>query len=90
MNITFIQDHILVKRLPIPEATTGNIILPTRAVELSQLGRIVNMGPKRNHEGLKPGDLVLVPKFGGILYPIHDTDYYLYHNKEILAVIEGV
>ena len=86
-RLNFLHDWILVQRLSMPEKTTGGIILPTKAVELPQLARVIKVGPKKNHENIQPGNLVLLPKFAGLLFPIANQDYYLFHNREILAVI---
>lgn len=84
---SFRHDYVLVRRLPIPATTLGGIILPLKAIELPQLGRILHVGWK-NPEGLQPGDLVLLPKFGGLCYAFDSEDLYLFRTGELLAVIQ--
>jgi co-chaperonin GroES (HSP10) len=87
------NDRILVERIADAATTEGGIIIPTR--ELPQLAIIIAIGWK-NPEGLRPGDLVLLPKFGGLRYDHNDCNqlqpsnpktYYLFHIKELIAVI---
>ena len=86
-RVTFLNDYVLVRRLPVPTTTTSGLILSDKAMELPQLATIVGVGPKQNHEHLAIEDLVILPKYGGILFPLLMEDYYLFHNKEILALI---
>jgi chaperonin GroES len=80
------HDNVIVKRIPIPSTTKGGVVLPLAAIELPQLANIIAIGP-RNPEKLKPGDLVILSKFKGLLYELYGEDYYLLHINDLLAVV---
>lgn len=68
------------------EQTKGGIILPESARNLSQLATVIGIGPE-NPEGIKPGDKVLLPKYGGYHYEYAGTSYVLIDIPDLLAVI---
>jgi chaperonin GroES len=80
------NDRVLVERISDATTTKGGIILPGLARELPQLGTIISIGWK-NPDNLLVGQLVLLPKFGGLAYDVGSKLYHLYHIKELIAVI---
>ena len=89
MQIRARNFHVLVKRLPTPEATRGGIILPDESREVPQLAHVIAIGP--NVEGIKNGDLVLVKKFAGHQFHrlIQDEDGMMWlRHDDLLAHIK--
>lgn len=75
----------IVKRLE-AEQTRGGIILPPEAMNLSQLATVLAIGP-RNPDAIKPGDTVILPKYGGYHYELNSQLLVLIDIDQLLAVI---
>jgi chaperonin GroES len=95
MKIRPLHDKILVKRLQEEEKTKGGIIIPDSAKEKPMEGEVIAVGKGRvNEEGkvialdVKAGDRVLFSKYAGTEVKIHDTEYLIMREEDILGIIE--
>ena len=76
------------------ERTAGGIVLPDKAREKVNRGKVIAAGPgKLSKEGkripltVKAGDRVLMNKFGGEEFEMDDCEYLLIREEDILALI---
>lgn len=82
---------------PIEERETikGGIIIPDTAREKPSEGKVVALGSgKRDEKGnmvpfeVKPGDRVLLSKYGGTEIELDEKKYRILESDDILAVME--
>ena len=98
MKVRPLRDRILVRRVDSEgEERIGGIIIPDRAKEKPQRGRVVAVGSGRvNDEGktlpldLTAGDTVLFGKYSGSEIKLDGDEYLIMREDEVLGVIEGV
>lgn len=95
INITPLGDRILVKPLDDNEQVKGGIIIPDSAKEKSQEAEVIALGQgKLNDKGehisfkVKVGDKVLTSKYGGTEVTIHNTQYTILREDDILGIIK--
>ncbi|XP_053965531.1 10 kDa heat shock protein, mitochondrial-like [Anastrepha ludens] len=90
-------DRILVRRAEAATITKGGIVLTEKGVERMVEGMVIAVGPgTRNPQsgsyipvGVKAGDRVLLPKYGGTAVEMEDKkEYVLYREADILAKLE--
>lgn len=87
-------DRVLVEPIDVKEITKGGIIIPDSAKEKPMEGKVVAIGRKRDEDGeeipfdVKPGDKVLLPKYGGTEVKIDDKTFQLVREEDLLGVIE--
>jgi chaperonin GroES len=96
MNITPLDDRILVKPLDAEEKTAGGIVIPDTAKEKPQRGTIVAVGNGRLLDGgnrvspsVKAGETVLFGKYAGSEIKVDGIEHTIMRESEILGVIEG-
>jgi chaperonin GroES len=96
MQLRPLHDRILVERIEIGEQKKGGIIIPDSAKEKPAEGKVIAVGPgKRLDDGtiippdVKPGDHILFGKYSGSEVNLDDTEYIIFREDEVLAVIEG-
>ena len=91
-----LADRVIVQRDQAEEQTAGGIVLPDSAKEKVNRGKVIAVGPgKLTEEGtrvepsVKPGDHVLINKYGGDEFEMdEDTKYVIVRESDILAVIK--
>eukprot|EP00474_Spongospora_subterranea_P008340 CRZ08798.1 hypothetical protein [Spongospora subterranea] len=100
MSATFskvkpLLDRVLVKRIVAATHSPGGVMLPESAQKHLNQGVVVSVGPgrvtsegKRVEMGVKTGDTVLLPEYGGNTVSIDKEDMVLYRDEDILGVIE--
>ncbi|XP_037939230.1 10 kDa heat shock protein, mitochondrial [Teleopsis dalmanni] len=90
-------DRILIQRAESVTTTKGGIVLPEKAVSKVLQGTVVAVGPgSRNPQsgnyipmGVKEGDRVLLPEYGGTKVELEDKkEYMLFRESDILAKLE--
>ncbi|XP_036326065.1 10 kDa heat shock protein, mitochondrial [Rhagoletis pomonella] len=90
-------DRILIQRAEAVTATKGGILLPEKSVGKVLEGTVVAVGPgARNPQsgnyipvGVKEGDRVLLPEYGGTKVELDDKkEYILFRESDILAKLE--
>jgi chaperonin GroES len=89
-----LNDRVVVVREEADERTAGGIVLPDKAREKVNRGKVIAAGPgKLNKEGrrtamtVKPGDRVLMNKYGGEEFEMDECEYLLIREEDILALI---
>ena len=87
--------RVIVEPLEEKETVMGGIIIPETAQEKPSQGRVVALGTgKRDEKGnkvpfeVKPGDRVLLSKYGGTEIEVDEQKYKVFDADEILAVVE--
>lgn len=95
MKVKPLGDRVLVEPAKDDEVVKGGIIIPDTAKEKPQKGKVIAIGTgKRDEDGklipfnVKPGDQVLMPKYGGTEIKIDDKDFQIIREDDILGVIE--
>ncbi len=93
MKIRPLGDRVLVEPIEEKEQTVGGIIIPDTAKEKPMQGKVVAVGKKTDKDGkevafdVKPGDTVLLPKYGGTEVKIDDKKYQLVRDEDLLGVV---
>lgn len=94
MKIRPLGDKILVKRVEAEEKTKSGIYLPESAKEKPQQAEVLAVGEgrlldngQRSEFQVKPGDRVLIGKWGGTEVRVDDEDLLVMTEDDILAVV---
>lgn len=92
-------NRVLIQKILAPSTTKAGIILSTKMVEeQSKLGKVIAVGKgrfsdkgKRITPCVKPGDIVLLPEYGGSKIPIDDkkNEYVLCNDSDIPCIVRG-
>ena len=88
MNIKPLADRVLV--LPAPaEEKVGGIIIPDKAKEKPQRGRVIAIGQGTKDEAmvLKENDTVLYGKYAGTELEYEGEKYLIMRQSDVLAVL---
>ena len=86
-------DRVLVQPKEEKEVTRGGIIIPDTAKEKPMEGTVIAVGTKRDKDGkevpfdVKPGDTVLLPKYGGTEVKIDDVTYQIVRSDDLLGIL---
>ena len=87
-------ERVVVRPIEREDITSSGIILPDTAKEKPQEGEVVAVGSGRfSDEGkrvpmeVKVGDRIIYSKFGGTEYKVHDDEYLILRESDILAKI---
>ncbi|KAI1002494.1 hypothetical protein K3495_g5709 [Podosphaera aphanis] len=87
-------DRVLVQRIKMEAKTASGILLPESSVKELNEARVLAVGPggldkdgKRVACGVKVGDKVLIPQYGGSPVKVGDEEYALFKDHDILAKI---
>jgi chaperonin GroES len=93
VNVTPLNDRILVKRVEEEEKTAGGIYIPDSAKEKPQKGEIVAAGKgKTSDEGtripleVKVGDKILFGKYSGTELKLEGTEYIMMREEDVLGI----
>jgi len=94
MKIKPLGERVLVEPVKEEEVSKGGIIIPDSAREKPQEGKVIAVGTgKIDDKGekvpfnVKPGDIVLMPKYGGTEVKLDGKEYQIMREDDILAVI---
>ena len=94
MKIKPLGERVLVEPVKEEEVAKGGIIIPDSAKEKPQEGKVVAVGTGKLDESgkkipfnVKPGDIVLMPKYGGTEVKVNGKEYQIMREDDILAVI---
>ena len=95
MNVTPLDDRVLVLPIEASTTTAGGIVLPDSAKEKSQRDEVISVGSgklldngKRAELAVKKGDRVLFGKYAGTEIKIDGKEHQIMRESEILAVLE--
>ncbi len=96
MNLTPLDDRVVVEPLSAETTTAGGIVLPDSAQEKPQRGKVRAVGPgrllesgERSQVNVKIGDEVLFSKYGGTDIEVAGVDVKILRENDILAKIVG-
>lgn len=85
---------VLVKLGEAKKKTDSGIILPDSSVEAPREGEVVRVGwqnrPAQDIHEVKPGDTVMLPKFGGTELTFDDCEFRLIEEADLLGVVQWV
>ena len=86
-------DRVLVQPKEEKEVTRGGIIIPDTAKEKPMEGTVIAVGIKRDKDGkevpfdVKPGDTVLLPKYGGTEVKLDNVVYQIVRSDDLLGIL---
>ena len=93
VNVTPLNDRILVKRVEEELKTAGGLIIPDSAKEKPQKGEIVAAGKgKTSDEGkripleVKVGDQILFGKYSGTELKLDGVEYLMMREEDVLGI----
>ncbi|MDE2196800.1 MAG: co-chaperone GroES [Gammaproteobacteria bacterium] len=96
MKLRPLHDRVIIKRLEAETKSAGGIVIPDTAKEKPMKGEVIAIGPGRILDNgqkvpvsVKIGDKVLIGKYSGTDFKMHDEEYVSVEEKDIIAVIEG-
>jgi chaperonin GroES len=96
MNISPLQDSVVVRRTEEETTSAGGIVLPGSATEKPAQGEVLAVGPgKRLESGetqpvdVKVGDTVVFGKYASNTVKIGDEELLILGESEIYGVIEA-
>ncbi len=94
INITPLQDRVIVRRIEEGEQMRGGIIIPDTAKEKPQEGEVIAVGEgKYRDDGtrqtldVKAGDRVLFGKYSGSEIKLDGEEFLIMREDEILGII---
>jgi len=89
VNITPLQDRVLVMPAAASEKSAGGIIIPDTAKEKPQKGTIVAVGKGKVDEPMtvKVGDSVLYGKYAGTELSVENSEYLIMRESDIFAIL---
>jgi chaperonin GroES len=95
VNITPLEDRVLVTVDDSVQTTSSGLVIPDTAQERPQQGSVIAVGPGKRSEttgdiiplGVKAGDTVLFSKYGGTEVKLGGKEYLILSARDILAVI---
>ena len=86
---------MLVKRIEAETKTAGGLFLPDTAKEKPQEAEVISVGTGgRDEKGalieftVKPGDRVLISKYGGTEVTLNGEKYMLLREDDIVAILK--
>ena len=79
--------RVLVRLVEEPTTTSSGIIIPDTAKEKPQRGEVVAIGDDEDLIKVKPGDIVLYPKYTGTEIEIGGQDHLVLEATDLLAVV---
>ena len=94
MKIRPLGDRVLVEPQEEKEQSVGGIIIPDTAKEKPMQGKVIAVGKKTDKDGkevafdVKPGDTVLLPKYGGTEVKLDGKKLQLVREEDLLGVLE--
>ncbi|MBT3218525.1 MAG: co-chaperone GroES [Proteobacteria bacterium] len=90
-----LYDRVLVKRVDSAERSSGGLFIPETAKEKPQTAEVIAIGDGRvTDKGVtpltvKPGDKILISKWGGDEIKLDGVEHIILKEQDILAIIEN-
>ena len=88
MNFQPLANRVLVEREEEVTTTASGIIIPDKAKEKPQQGKVIAVGPDAKEEGINDGDTVVFGKYGGSEISLDGVDYLILNSDDILGLIK--
>ena len=96
MNISPLQDRVVIKRMEEERTSPGGIVIPDTATEKPIKGQVVAVGKGKLLENgeirpldLKAGDKVLFGKYSGTEVKVEGDELLVMREDDVMAVIES-
>ncbi len=93
MNLKPLGDRVVLKVIEQEEKTESGIVLPDKAKERPQEGKVMAVGPGKVLDNgakapveVKEGDRVIFSKFAGSEVKVDGEDYLIIRQDDILAI----
>lgn len=93
VNVTPLNDRILVKRVEEEQKTAGGLIIPDSAKEKPQRGEVVAAGKGKTTEDgtkipleVKVGDQILFGKYSGTELKLEGVEYLMMREDDVLGI----
>eukprot|EP00741_Cyanophora_paradoxa_P003270 tig00000691_g3178.t1 len=88
-------DRVVVEKVTPPTSSIGGVIIPDSLKTKLNEARVVAVGPgaiakdgARIPMGVKEGDHVLLPEFGGTKVQFEQKELYIFRDEDILGVLK--
>lgn len=94
MRLVPLGDRVVLKQLEAEETTKSGIVLPGQAQEKPQQAEVIAVGPGGCVDGkevkmeVKVGDQVIYSKYAGTDVKMHEDEYIIVRQSDILAIVE--
>ena len=94
MKLVPLGDRVVLKQLEAEETTKSGIVLPGQAQEKPQQAELIAVGPGGCVDGkevkmeVKVGDQVIYSKYAGTDVKMHEDEYIIVRQSDILAIVE--
>ena len=94
MKLVPLGDRVVLKQLEAEETTKSGIVLPVQAQEKPQQAEVIAVGPGGCVDGkevkmeVKVGDQVIYSKYAGTDVKMHEDEYIIVKQSDILAIVE--
>jgi chaperonin GroES len=96
VNVTPLQDRVLVRRMENKETAKEGIIIPDSAKEKPQEGEVIAIGPGKVEKSQRVpmdvavGDRILFAKYTGSDITVDGQEYLILREEEILGRLSGM
>ena len=94
MNLTPLNDRVIVKRLDQETKTASGIVIPDNAAEKPDQGEVKAVGPGRTTDkgtvtpmSVKVGDRVLFGKYSGQSFKVDGEELMSMREDDIIAIV---
>lgn len=94
VNLRPLDDRVVVQTMEAEETTAGGIVLPDKAKEKPQRGKVIAVGPgkllnsgNRGEVNVAIGDEVIFGKYGGSDVEVNGEEYKILREVDILAKV---
>merc|ERR1711920_905033 len=88
-------DRVLVQKLKAETKTATGILLPDSAQKAPNWAKVLAAGPGRRTKdgdlvpmGVKVGDTVVVPEYGGMTLKLDNEDYQVYRDEDMMGIMK--
>jgi len=95
MKLRPLHDRVIVKRIEEEEKTSGGIIIPDKAKEKPQEGKVIAVGKgkildngKVSPMAVKKGDRILFGKYAGTDIKVDGEEHLIMREDDILAIVQ--
>ena len=94
MKLVPLGDRVVLKQFEAEETTKSGIVLPGQAQEKPQQAEVIAVGPGGCVDGkevkmeVKVGDQVIYSKYAGTDVKMHEDEYIIVRQSDILAIVE--
>eukprot|EP00918_Siedleckia_nematoides_P106689 GHVU01232773.1.p2 GENE.GHVU01232773.1~~GHVU01232773.1.p2 ORF type:complete len:103 (-),score=22.27 GHVU01232773.1:780-1088(-) len=88
-------DRVLVQKIKQQAQTKAGIFLPEAVKESANTAKVLSVGPGRVTStgtkipiGVKEGDIVVIPEYGGMSLKMDGEDLHVYRDEDIIGIVK--